>query len=114
MHYQIIKIYFENLNAFFWLVECNAAQNCSNQGICGPDGACDCDCGFYMEDCSSKLKKLYFVSKIVLTYQKKNCSLIPKNCEFKTKGQELIQKNKLFKQEKDRIIFETSTFLTCY
>ena len=45
----------------YQIVECNAAQNCSGQGICGPDGACKCDVGFYTEDCSSKFKIWYFV-----------------------------------------------------
>ena len=51
-----------------WIVECNAAQNCSGQGICGPDGACECDVGLYMEDCSSKLKKC-----ILFNYRENNC-----------------------------------------
>ena len=41
---------------------CDAAQNCSGQGVCGPEGACECDIGLYMEDCSSKLEKLDFLS----------------------------------------------------
>ena len=40
------------------IVECDAAQNCSSQGICGPDGACDCDPSFYGDNCISKLKKI--------------------------------------------------------
>ena len=40
------------------IVQCDAAQNCSSQGICGPDGACNCDPSFYGEDCISKLRKL--------------------------------------------------------
>ena len=47
------------------IVECNAAQNCSGKGICGPDGACECDVGFYAEECSSKLKIWYFVLNTV-------------------------------------------------
>ena len=39
-------------------VQCDAAQNCSSQGICGPDGACNCDPSFYGENCISKLRKL--------------------------------------------------------
>ena len=40
---------------FIKIVECDAAQNCSSKGICGPDGACECEVGLYMDDCSSKL-----------------------------------------------------------
>ena len=40
---------------FIKIVECDAAKNCSSKGICGPDGACECDVGLYMDDCSSKL-----------------------------------------------------------
>ena len=40
------------------IVECNSAHNCSSQGICGPDGACDCDPSFYGDNCSSKLRKI--------------------------------------------------------
>ena len=40
------------------IVECNAAHNCSSQGVCGPDGACDCDPSFYGDNCSSKLRKI--------------------------------------------------------
>ena len=43
---------------FAEIVKCNAAQNCSSQGICGPYGACDCDPSFYGEKCTSKLRKL--------------------------------------------------------
>ena len=49
---------------FVKIVKCNAAQNCSSQGTCGPDGACVCDPFFYGDDCISKLRKLketYFV-----------------------------------------------------
>ena len=58
-----IKIFFEILNALFWIpfviiVECDAAKNCSSQGICGPDGACDCDPSFYGENCISKIRKI--------------------------------------------------------
>ena len=42
---------------FLCIVECDAAQKCNGQGICGTDGLCKCDCGFYLEDCSSKLKE---------------------------------------------------------
>ena len=102
-------MFFKIINALFRIlsveiVECDAAQNCSSQGICGPDGACDCDCGFYMDDCSSKHEKLYFVFKIVLTYCKKIVLLILEKLWIW--GQELIEKNNLFKQEKDRTIFE--------
>ena len=65
--------YFLNFELLYQIVECNAAQNCSGQGICGPDGACECDMGFYMEDCSSKFKIWYFVFDTVLTYSEKNC-----------------------------------------
>ena len=37
-------------------VQCDPATTCSGHGTCGPDGACECDNGFYMDDCSSKLK----------------------------------------------------------
>ena len=40
------------------IVECDAAHNCSSQGICGPDGACDCDPSFYGDNCTSKLRKI--------------------------------------------------------
>ena len=40
---------------FVWIVECDAAQNCSGQGICGPDGACQCEATFYGDNCTSKL-----------------------------------------------------------
>ena len=50
----------------YQIVDCNAAQNCSGQGICGPDGACKCDVGFYTEDCSSKFKIWYCVLNAVL------------------------------------------------
>ena len=40
------------------IVECNAAHNCSSQGVCGPDGACDCDPSFYGDNCTSKLRKI--------------------------------------------------------
>ena len=53
--------HFLNFKLLCQIVECNAAQNCSGQGICGPNGACECDVGFYMEDCSSKLMIGYFV-----------------------------------------------------
>ena len=43
---------------FVWIVKCDAAQNCSGQGICGPDGACQCEAMFYGENCISKLRKL--------------------------------------------------------
>ena len=49
---------FWNFKYFVWIVECDAAKNCSSQGICGPDGACDCDPSFYGEKCTSKLRKL--------------------------------------------------------
>ena len=55
LNYSIIKIFFWNFLYFVWIVECDAAQKCSGQGICGPEGDCECDIGFYMEDCSSKL-----------------------------------------------------------
>ena len=32
----------------------------STKRVFGPDGASECDVGLYMEDCSSKLKRLYF------------------------------------------------------
>ena len=56
-------MFFEILNSLFLIpfieiVECDAAQNCSSQGICGPDGACNCDPFFYGENCISKHKKL--------------------------------------------------------
>ena len=59
----IIHIFFLILNSLFpfpivKIVECDAAQNCSSQGICGPDGACDCDPSFYGDNCASKLRKL--------------------------------------------------------
>ena len=94
---------FCNLKCFVWLVECDAGQKCSGQGICGPDGACECDVGFYAEECSSKLKIWYFVLNTVLIkiVIKKNC------CEFEGEGQELICKTNLFKQGKVRIILET-------
>ena len=65
--------HFLNFELLCQIVECNAAQNCSGQGICGPNGACECDVGFYMEDCSSKLAIGYFVFNTVLTYCDKNC-----------------------------------------
>ena len=43
---------------FAKIVKCNAAQNCSSQGICGPDGSCVCDPSFYGDNCISKLRKL--------------------------------------------------------
>ena len=43
---------------FAWIVKCDAAQNCSGQGICGPDGVCQCEAMFYGENCKSKLRKL--------------------------------------------------------
>ena len=64
---------FCNLKCFVWLVECDAGQKCSGQGICGPVGACECDVGFYTEDCSSKLKIWYFVFDTFPTYCEKNC-----------------------------------------
>ena len=45
-----------NLICFLLIVECDAAQNCNSQGICGKDGSCECDWGFFMDDCSSKNK----------------------------------------------------------
>ena len=39
---------------FVWIVECDAAQNCSGHGICGPDGACQCEATFYGDNCISK------------------------------------------------------------
>ena len=58
-----LKCFFEILNylllfPFIQIVECDAAQNCSSKGICGPDGACDCDPSFYGDNCTSKLRKL--------------------------------------------------------
>ena len=50
--------YFLKFKWFVWIVECNAAQNCSSQGICGPDGACDCDHPFYGDNCTSKLRNI--------------------------------------------------------
>ena len=61
---------FCNLKCFVLLVECDAGQKCSGQGICGPDGACECDMGFYMEDCSSKLKIWYC---FLILFCEKNC-----------------------------------------
>ena len=43
---------------FVWIVGCDAAQNCSGQGICGPDGACQCEATFYGYNCISILRKL--------------------------------------------------------
>ena len=68
LNYSIIKMFFLNLKCSFSIVECNAAQNCSGQGICGPDGVCECDVGFYTEDCSSKSKIWYFVMNTIQTY----------------------------------------------
>ena len=65
--------YFLNFELLYQIVECNATQNCSGQGICGQDGACECNVGFYMEDCSSKLMTGSFVFNTVLTYYDKNC-----------------------------------------
>ena len=57
------KYFIEIMNALFLIlsveiVECDAAHNCSSQGICGPDGACDCDLSFYGDNCISKLRKI--------------------------------------------------------
>ena len=46
------------LSIFAKIVKCNAAQNCSSHGICGPDGSCVCDPSFYGDNCISKLRKL--------------------------------------------------------
>ena len=45
---------FWNFKYFVWIVECDAAQNCSGHGICGPDGACQCEATFYGDNCISK------------------------------------------------------------
>ena len=55
---------------FLSIVECDAALDCNDQGLCGKDGSCECDWGFFMDDCSSKLRKCYFVLKIVLVIVK--------------------------------------------
>ena len=48
---------FWNFKYFAWIVECDAAQSCSGQGICGTDGACQCEATFYGENCISKIDK---------------------------------------------------------
>ena len=45
------------LNVLHWVVECDAALNCSGHGICGPEGACQCDPTYYGDNCTSKLRK---------------------------------------------------------
>ena len=62
LNYSIIKIFF--VKCFAWIVECDAAQNCSGQGICGPDGTCQCDNGFYAANCSGKISLNYSIIKI--------------------------------------------------
>ena len=65
LNYSIIKIFiFWKSKCFAWIVECDAAQNCSGQGICGPDGTCQCDNGFYAANCSGKLSLNYSIIKI--------------------------------------------------
>ena len=56
-------MFFKIINALFRIlsveiVECDAAHNCSSQGICGPNGACNCDPSFYGDNCISKLRKI--------------------------------------------------------
>ena len=67
---------------------CDATQNCSGQGVCGPEGACECDCGFYMQDCSSKLLK------IVLLWEKLCWSKILMSLRLKVEKQ-IVHKNDL-------------------
>ena len=40
-------------------VSCNATS-CSGQGICADDGVCDCNDGFYTDNCSSKFLDLHY------------------------------------------------------
>ena len=98
-------------NFYFWvqsnlfpsIVECDAAQNCNGQGICGLDGSCECNGGFFMEDCSSKLKKWYFVSTIVLTFfekklflwSRKNCAII-RTINWNSGRSELVLEQNVF------------------
>ena len=49
--------YFLNFELLYQIVECDAAQNCSGQGICGPDGACQCEATFYGENWISEIDK---------------------------------------------------------
>ena len=97
---------------FVQIVECNAAQNCSSQGICGPDGTCECDIGYYMEDCSGKLKIWNFVLNTVLLWEK--LLSIKTFVNLRQEGQELIHKTILFQQGKIRIIHETEYVLVLF
>ena len=56
--YYRIKRLVDNIY-FLWIVECDAAQKCNGHGICGTDGLCECDWGFFLEDCSSNLKETF-------------------------------------------------------
>ena len=58
-NYLILKLTFFILN--FFIAGCHYLLTCSDHGYCNDVGTCQCDEGFYGDNCSSKLSNLLLV-----------------------------------------------------